>query len=108
MFLRITSSQFADLIKKTGYADNYSYDNIKAIYDFLEEIHDGKYEFDMPEIAGIFSEIDLDEANTLFELSLNHDDDPYDIRDCIEQAGVVLVVNIDDTDEDNIRILIAE
>ena len=107
MFLQITASQFADLIKKTGYKDNYSYDNIKAIYDFLEEIHDGEYEFDMPEIAGIFSELSLDEANTMFELSLNHDDDPQDIRDRIEQAGG-FVINIDATDEDNIRILIAE
>lgn len=106
MFLRITASQFADLIKKTGYADNYSYDNIKAIFDFLEEIHDGKFEFDMPAIAGVFSEIDLDEANTLFELSLNHDDDPQDIRDRIEQAGG-FVVNIDAT-TDEYRILIAE
>ena len=107
MFLRITASQFADLIKKTGYADSYSHDNIKAIYDFLEEIHDGKYEFDMPEISGCFSEIDLDEANTLFDLSLVHDDSPQDIQDRIEQAGGY-VINIDDTDEDNIRILIAE
>ena len=107
MFLQITASQFADLIKKTGYADNYSNDNIKALYDFLEEIHNGKYEFDMPEISGCFSEIDLDEANTLFELSLNHDDSPQDIKDRIEQAGGY-VINIDDTDEDNIRILIAE
>lgn len=105
MFLQITASQFAGLIKNTVYKDNYSYDNARALFDYLEDLHDGKYEFDMPEISGCFSELGIDEANSRFELSLAPDDDPQDIRDRIEQAGG-FVVNIDTTDE--YRILIEE
>ena len=105
MFLRITASQFADLIKKSGYDPKFSYDNTKALYDYLEERHAGEFEFDIDEICMYFKELSLAEANTLFDLSLYHDDDPQDIRDCIERSGGI-VVSIDTTDKDNFRILI--
>lgn len=108
MFLRITSTQFADLIRTLGRADNFSYANTKALYDYLEERHDGGYEFDMIEIAMSFHELSLDDVNREFDLDLDHDDDdPQEIQERIERAGGD-VVNIDASDEDNYRVLIAE
>ena len=105
MFLRITASQFADLIKKSGYDPKFSYGNTKALYDYLEERHAGKFEFDIDEICLYFNELSLAEVNEEFDLALDNYDHPLVIEDCIEQSGGI-VVNIDTTDKDNYRILI--
>ena len=105
MFIQISSSQFADLIRTLGYADNFSYANTKALYDFLEERHAGEYKFDIDEICIYFQELSLAEVNEEFDLALDNYDHPLVIEDRIEQSGGI-VVNVDIANKDNYRILI--
>ena len=56
MIKLINSSQFLDSFKDSQYSNKYSRDGLEVIYKHLEELYQGNYQLDIPEVAGAYSE----------------------------------------------------
>lgn len=66
MIMSVTKSMFCNTFKNSQYNENFSYDGLRALYDYFEEINPNT-ELDLPVIAQQYEEF-----NSLTEIIENY------------------------------------
>lgn len=73
MYQTITKSQFRDAFRDKGRLEQFSYEGLGVLYDYLEESFDGKYELDVIELCCEYTQSTIEQA--LADYSLESLDD---------------------------------
>ena len=94
MYIRVTEYSFRNTFLTSDYKNNFSYDGLTALYDYLEELEDElceSIEFDLVAIAGEYSELTIDELRDNY--SINKD---IDVIEYLQER--TQVIEIEDSD----------
>lgn len=84
IYQRVTRSDFRDVFHKMGRGNNFSYEGLGALYDYLDEI-DCDYELDVIGLCCEFTESSLKDALKEYDCT------------CIEDLGnYTVVIHVDD------------
>lgn len=100
MKMEITFSTFTDLFHRHSRGAYFSYENLEALYTYLEEVYEGEYELDVIELCGDYSEKEVDEIIRDYELSnadakeLDSLLDAEEVMEWLDGYGLT-VVNVD-------------
>ena len=96
----INKTQFIDAFQSSQYKDNFSYDGLGMLYEYLEDLADEtgeEYDLDLVALACEFTESSYDEV--ISDYSLISDDDnsskQQDVLDYLEYNTVVCNYNDD-------------
>ena len=76
MYTRVAEDNFRNTFLTSDYKNNFSYDGLTALYDYLEELEDElceSIEFDLVAIAGEYSELTIDELRDNYFIDKNID-----------------------------------
>lgn len=85
MYQTITRSQFRDAFRDKGRQDQFSYEALGALYDWLEESYDGKFELDVIALCCEWAEDSIE--NVLSNYNLDSLEDLQNETTVIELNG---------------------
>lgn len=80
----VSFSQLCDAFTAMGRADQFSYDAKRAIYDHIEELHEGEYELDVIALCVEISESDIDELVNDYSIDVSEAEDDEEEADIVE------------------------
>lgn len=110
IYQTIDFNSFQRAFINAGRESQFTHTGLQMLFNYIEELSNDTgqdIELDVIALCCQYSELSLDEVNEEFDLDLDHDDQPQEIKDRIERSGGI-VVNIDTTNENNFRILLAD
>lgn len=105
MFKRINLSDFRDEFRAMGRADQFSYEGLEVLFDYLEELEhcEEPYELDVIALCCDFAEADAFELSQSYDIDLGEyagadtetDDDAREailniVREFLEDEGVLV------------------
>lgn len=101
MFTRVTLSDFRDAFRAAGRKDQFSYDGLRVIFDYMEELEDSigeSIELDVVAICCDYSEMTPEEIIEAYSIPYDAaEDDLWDtVRDFLEDCTII-VGETDDT-----------
>lgn len=101
MFTRVTLSDFRDAFRSAGRKDQFSYDGLEVIFDYMEELEDSlgePVELDVITICCDYSEMTPEEIIEAYSIPYDAaDDDIWNtVRDYLEKHTSI-VGETDDT-----------
>lgn len=96
----INKSQFIDAFKSSQYKDNFSYEGLCMLYDFLEDLADEageEYELDIVALACAFTDSAYDEVISYYSLIIDDDNSSKQqaVLDYLEDNTIVCGCNDD-------------
>ena len=73
-------NDFADAFVRADRSDQYSYEALRALYDYLEEVYDGEYNLDVIELCCTYCEQDYKDIASDYDIELDGEDIGADLR----------------------------
>lgn len=95
MFTRVTLSDFRDAFRSNGRKDQFSYDGLRVIFDYMEELEDSigeSIELDVVAICCDYAEMTPEEVIEAYSIPYDAaTDDLWDtVRDYLEDRTSIL------------------
>ena len=97
--MKIAFTEFIDLFRKSGFDDYFSYENLEALYNHLEEAHDDDCMPDVNDLCRDYGQLYITEIANKYGLS---DEDAKEL-DELEETEAILEW-LDDCDIDVINV----
>lgn len=95
MKMNVTFNRFNDMFLQYNRGDNFSFQNLRSLYDYLEEVFEGEYELDVIELCCTYSELSLSEMEASYGIDIEALDSADAVREALEAEGVD-VIDVDD------------
>lgn len=110
MKITINQYEFIEQFRIMGRMENFSYDGLKALFEYFENLEDDigeEIECDVIAICCDFTEESIDDVIDNYEIDIIEDDDPIDYDEVLDQVVEYLEENtsVVHVDRENHKVL---